>query len=137
VCDFDGDGASDQFRATGVTWWYRSSRLDGRWVYLNQSPKMSSEVVLGDADGNSRCDVVAGGETFYSADTDVPLSTATTVVTGDFNKDGRTDLAVAGQKGSRTLPVATARTTAFVHFRTRRTFDATDAAGAGGEGGHR
>lgn len=60
VCDFDGDGTSDRFMATGETWWY-ASRGTGPWVYLNTSQKLLSEVTLGLFDGDNRCDVVTGG----------------------------------------------------------------------------
>jgi hypothetical protein len=60
-CDFDGDGVTDPFIATGVTWWYASSVLGGRWVYLNQSPVRVADVTLGDVDGDGRCDVSWGG----------------------------------------------------------------------------
>lgn len=60
-CDFDGDGAPDDFIATGVTWWYRSTLLGGRWVFLEQSPIRVAAVTLEDTDVDGRCDVVAGG----------------------------------------------------------------------------
>src|SRR5262249_40286246 len=31
--DFDGDGVPDPFIATGVTFWFSSSALAGRWVF--------------------------------------------------------------------------------------------------------
>lgn len=61
TCDFDGDSTADAFIATGVTWWYSSSRLAGQWVYLNDSYKRVNEVTLGDVTGDGRCDVTAGG----------------------------------------------------------------------------
>ena len=59
-CDFDADGTSDRFMATGQTWWY-SSRGTGPWTYLNTSRLLLAEVTLADADGDGRCDVAAGG----------------------------------------------------------------------------
>jgi len=64
TCDFDGDGINDTFHATGVTWWYESSVLRGRYVYLNQSTATS--VTLGDRNGDGMCDVDIGGSVFYS-----------------------------------------------------------------------
>lgn len=60
-CDFDGDGVNDDFVATGVTWWYASSRLGGRWVYLDRSSAGLGDVILRDVTGDVRCDVTAGG----------------------------------------------------------------------------
>ena len=37
-CDFDGDGVPDPIIATGVTLWFSSSVLGGRWVFLRLSP---------------------------------------------------------------------------------------------------
>lgn len=60
-CDFDADGQDDDFIATGVAWWYRSTRLGGRWVFLEQSPSRLADVTLEDADGDGRCDVLTSG----------------------------------------------------------------------------
>ena len=59
LCDFDGDGATDRFMATGETWWY-ASRGDGPWTYLNTSERLLADLTLGQFDGDDRCDVVAG-----------------------------------------------------------------------------
>jgi Right handed beta helix region len=59
ACDFDDDGTTDRFTATGETWWY-SSRSSGPWSYLNTSQTLLSQLTLGDFDGDGRCDVVAG-----------------------------------------------------------------------------
>jgi hypothetical protein len=67
-CDFDGDGTSDPFIATGVAWWYASSVLDGRWVFLNRSPVRLDDVQLRDIDGDGRCDEVADGQMFPNRD---------------------------------------------------------------------
>jgi hypothetical protein len=61
TCDFDGDHTGDPFIATGVTWWYASSRLGGQWVYLNDSRKRVANVTLGDVTGDGRCDVTVDG----------------------------------------------------------------------------
>jgi hypothetical protein len=60
TCDFDGDRIADRFMATGETWWY-ASRGTGPWVYLNSSRTLLPQLRLGLFDGDSRCDVVAGG----------------------------------------------------------------------------
>jgi hypothetical protein len=67
-CDFDGDGVADPFIATGVTWWYSSSVLGGRWVYLNESPARVADVTLGDVDGDGRCDVTWSGGVLLNPD---------------------------------------------------------------------
>jgi hypothetical protein len=65
-CDFDGDGVNDTFHATGATWWFQSSRLAGRYVYLYQSGLAGSHLVLGDRNADGLCDVTADG---YTVDT--------------------------------------------------------------------
>lgn len=66
TCDFDGDGVDDTFHATRVTWWFQSSRLAGRYVYLNQSTAAGSALTLGDRNGDGLCDVTANGQVFAS-----------------------------------------------------------------------
>jgi hypothetical protein len=70
-CDFDADGKNDAFMATGVTWWYQSSRT-GRWLYLRQSSASLSQTTLGDVNGDGRCDVSAGGQAFLTPDANAP-----------------------------------------------------------------
>lgn len=45
-CDFDGDGVTDTFMATGATWWHTSSRLGGRWLFDRESTLPLSAVTL-------------------------------------------------------------------------------------------
>ncbi len=59
-CDFDGDGVTDSFMATGQSWWYRSGRT-GPWEFLNASTKKLFEVNIGFFDGDNRCDVSVDG----------------------------------------------------------------------------
>ena len=115
VGDVDGDGRSDIIgRATDGTWWAEvssaagtgfTSQLMTRW-----SPSISwRDVRFGDIDGNGRTDVVGrtpGGQWWaaYARDTSVgydsvPLGVWSpgidwkSVVLGDFNFDGRLDIA--------------------------------------------
>lgn len=46
--------------ATGATWWFSSGRTRP-WTYLDTSTIKLSEMTLGHLDGDSRCDVSAGG----------------------------------------------------------------------------
>ena len=55
-CDFVGDGRADAFMATGVTWWARSP-VTQQWRFLNAMPGALSQLMLGDVDGDGRCDV--------------------------------------------------------------------------------
>ena len=59
VCDFNGDGATDDFLATGVTWWYRSGALgaESPWRYLSTSTKRRNKLILADFSGDGICDV--------------------------------------------------------------------------------
>ena len=84
-CDFDGDGTPDTFLASGETWWYQSSVLNGRWVYLTQSPVTGSAIKLGDVNGDGLCDVTANGAVF---------TTKPAVAAVDTDRDGRADLVV-------------------------------------------
>jgi hypothetical protein len=64
VCDFNGDGASDTFVATGVTWWYYSGDL-GQWGYLTTSTKRLDNLTLGDVDSDGTCDVTDNNGVVY------------------------------------------------------------------------
>lgn len=56
-CDFDGDGRTDDFITTGVTWWARSS-AQAQWHYLNTQPQQLPQLELRDMDGDRHCDVI-------------------------------------------------------------------------------
>jgi hypothetical protein len=60
-CDFDGDGIADDFRTTGVAWYYRSSLLDGRYAFLAASTQPAENVSFAMRDGDGRCDAAAVG----------------------------------------------------------------------------
>jgi hypothetical protein len=97
-CDFDGDGTPDQFLATGITWWYASSRLSGRWTYLTRSAKLAPDVTLADVNGDGLCDATDNNGTVVTSSPDV--------VSGKITADARTDIALVGQYGSNSIPVA-------------------------------
>lgn len=59
VCDFDGDGLDDLFLASGTSFWY-SSAGRGRWTFLQDATERLDQVLLGEFDGDGRCDVLAG-----------------------------------------------------------------------------
>jgi hypothetical protein len=61
-CDFDGDGVPDDFRMTGVAWYYRSSLLDRRWVFLaNSTVTDEKRVLLDKLTNDGRCDAATEG----------------------------------------------------------------------------
>ena len=55
-CDFNGNGQVDEFMATGVTWWVFSA-VTHQWRYLNSKTEQLSKLILGDFDGDGKCDV--------------------------------------------------------------------------------
>ncbi|MDP9120270.1 MAG: FG-GAP-like repeat-containing protein [Acidobacteriota bacterium] len=56
VGDFDGDGYSDVFQATGAVWVF-SPRGQREWRFLNQSSIRLSRLRFGDFDGDGKTDV--------------------------------------------------------------------------------
>jgi hypothetical protein len=63
-CDFDGDKTSDDFLTTGVAWYFRSSLLGGRYVWLADSSVSAGDVSFGVLTADGRCDAAAG--TFFA-----------------------------------------------------------------------
>jgi hypothetical protein len=55
-CDFVGDGNPDEFLATGVSWWTKSSTT-GQWRHLNVMAETMPQLILDDIDGDGKCDV--------------------------------------------------------------------------------
>lgn len=100
--DFDGDGCSDVFLATGVTWVYSPC---GRreWRFLNVSGLRLDRLGFGDFNGDGKTDVFSrqgAGKWFVSyggtgpwtalpADSSIP---SRTYRFGDFDGDGKTDV---------------------------------------------
>src|SRR3954452_25014614 len=59
-CDFDGDSVNDPFRASGVSWWYYSSRAR-RWVALDTTA--NTAVAFSDVNHDGLCDVTSAAGT--------------------------------------------------------------------------
>jgi subtilisin family serine protease len=142
--DFNGDGRTDVALSPGpnTPWWYTQpvafSNGDGTFRITNTplndfagwSQVPGTTVVAGDfnADGRTDLALTAGPETpwwytqpvaFSNGDgtfrvTNAPLNDfagwaqapGATTLSGDFNRDGRTDLALTGGAGWTTVPVA-------------------------------
>ena len=100
TCDFDGDGTPDAFAATGVTWWYTSSALGGRYAYLNQAPKPGNDLILADVNHDGRCDVTAGGRVLFTPGPNVRTPAPNTAlvpdVVGMLAPQARAVIAAAG-----------------------------------------
>jgi hypothetical protein len=78
-CDFDGDGTIDPFHATGVTMWFESSRLGGRYVYLARSNASGARVQIGDRTGDGICDLTIDGTLMATDPATTVITTRTTV----------------------------------------------------------
>ena len=101
VGDFDGDGCTDVFQATGAVWVYSPC---GRreWRYLNDSSIKLSGLAFGDFDGDGKTDVFSqegsqwlvsyggtGPWTPLPAGSNIPMSG---YGFADFDGDGKTDI---------------------------------------------
>ncbi|WP_117209853.1 FG-GAP-like repeat-containing protein [Allorhizocola rhizosphaerae] len=98
--DFDGDGRTDVFRATGSRWYY-SPGGQGPWVAGASSGSRLSSLRFGDFNGDGRTDVftVIDGRWHYSsaaATSWQPLAISSDPLAslrfGDFDGDGTTDV---------------------------------------------
>jgi hypothetical protein len=68
-CDFDGDGAADSLIATGVAWWFTSSRVGGQWTFLARSSTRIADIIVRDINGDGRCDATGpNGEVHLGTD---------------------------------------------------------------------
>ncbi len=101
VGDFDGDGCSDVFVATGTQWMY-SPCGRGAWRFLNASSLRLNRLAFGDFNGDGKTDVFTqsgdhwlvsyGGMSPWRAlpaTSNIPMSSYRF---GDFNGDGKTDV---------------------------------------------
>jgi len=117
VGDFNGDGKSDIFRINDRQWQY-SSAGEGPWVDLQTSGLPLSRLAFGDFNGDGKTDIFYRSVTTFTTDTDETKTKiawkaswgGTTswalignsdiafsrLIFSDFNGDGRTDVAKAG-----------------------------------------
>jgi K+/H+ antiporter YhaU regulatory subunit KhtT len=139
LVDFNKDGRSD-IALTGVSGWQTipvaHSLGDGKFSVTNRAvgdfaawAATGAEVIHGDFDGDGRTDIALTGTLGWNT---VPIAfargdgqfqitngfvgdfaawaaTGAKVIAGDFNRDGRTDIALTGTAGWNTLPVAFSR----------------------------
>ncbi len=98
--DFDGDGRTDVFRATGARWYY-SPGGTGAFVPLAASATRVTSLRFGDFDGDGTTDVftTSGGQWQFSSGGMTgwqPLATSDAALGslrfGDFDADGTTDV---------------------------------------------
>jgi hypothetical protein len=99
--DFDGDGRTDAFRATGSRWYY-SPGAQGQFVAGALSGDVLASLRFGDFDGDGKTDVfstTSAGQWRYSSGAVRSwqnLNTSSLPITslrfGDFDGDGKTDV---------------------------------------------
>ncbi len=138
VGDFNGDGRAD-IALTGVTGWQSVpvafSNGDGTFTVTNDSSRFAgwassagANVLVGDFNGDGRADIALTGATEFPETIPVVFSNGdgtftianqgapglagwaqepnVKVLVGDFNGDGRTDIALTGEAGWQSIPVA-------------------------------
>jgi hypothetical protein len=99
--DFDGDGVTDVFLATGTAWFY-SRGGSQPWTYLQPSGLLTRDLAFADVDHDGVTDVLwraPNGTLYYWKDgkgdpialTSVPVPVSQ-LRFGDFDGDGKTDI---------------------------------------------
>jgi hypothetical protein len=105
ACDFNGDGAPDDFLATGATWWYRSNAfgpLFSSWRHLRTSPvKRNQLIFFGDLNSDGICDMKDNNGVIYLGGVTVvlpppPSDPLIPSVIGDTLKAAESALTAAG-----------------------------------------
>jgi hypothetical protein len=99
--DFDGDGRTDVFVATGTAWFFSRGGQEG-WEFLHASTKLTRELGFADIDNDGTTDVLyrdGAGNLGYLKSGRAPLQPLTTTPEpmsklrfGDFDGDGLTDI---------------------------------------------
>ena len=99
--DFDGDGRTDVFVATGTAWFFSRAGIRP-WEYLTGSGRRTQELGFGDIDNDGVTDVLwrdSSGNVFYSRSGRVGFAALTSSPVpmselrfGDFDGDGLTDI---------------------------------------------
>ena len=99
--DFDGDGRTDVFVATGTAWFYSRGGVRP-WEFLHASDKRTRDLALADIDNDGTTDVLyrdgagALGVLKSGVQALVPLTTSPVPIGelrfGDFDGDARTDI---------------------------------------------
>lgn len=99
--DFDGDGQTDVFVATGTAWFFSRAGVR-QWQLLHESTKLTRDLGFADIDNDGRTDVLyrdGAGNLGYLKGGTTPLAPLTTVPVplkdvrfGDFDGDARTDM---------------------------------------------
>lgn len=112
VGDFDGDGKSDVFQATGATWWVSWGGVTD-WRFLNFPTERgirqqtTGELGFADIDNDGKTDVLARhhGKIYFSSAgrgepqelTDAPAVVMSEIRFGDFDGDHRTDMFITSE----------------------------------------